>query len=316
MLLCITVTYIAQIVDNSITGNDFWSDGQVIPLTDVALGVRDSVLAQKGEIIGNKYVVEFVRPLMAEDAFDNTIIDGKLTVAFAHGNTRDLQKHSDIPTIKYINFYTGQVSNPSDSKLKIVHGLAQFVSWAIIFPFGVAFARYTRNVKITTCGHPLWFYIHRLAQWLGFVLSVVAFILIFSQVQTHYATVWHAQLGTTALALLVFHIVLAMMRPKDKNEGEMKSLFRKTWEFQHTWTGRLAILMGLATIYGGLQVISDVVMIPHWVFYVYYGWLGLIAVILVGLEIYKFRYQNELSHDEYEIVKNYDEKMNKRYSQS
>lgn len=71
---------------------------------------------------------------------------------------------------------------------KQAHGVLMFISWGVLFPLAAMLGRYGKPyLKNKVAGKELWFLIHFGVQIFSIILAIIAFIIIFFQVTTHYA---------------------------------------------------------------------------------------------------------------------------------
>ncbi|KAL9671600.1 hypothetical protein QQ045_009170 [Rhodiola kirilowii] len=156
-----------------------------------------------------------------------------------------LPPHDDRTTLK-IDFSSGSSSGqvkPACQEDRRTHGLLGILGWGFFLPVGVIIARYFRHKD------PLWFYLHIVFQFLGFLLTVASFA-------TGMANYWpkdknlqaHKVLGTFAFGQVTFQVMAFFVRP-----GE-DSKIRKYWNWCHNWIGRLALLYGAVNIMLGIHI--------------------------------------------------------------
>jgi hypothetical protein len=73
-----------------------------------------------------------------------------------------------------LNFQTGSLTDidvVSVYQYKINHGVGMFVTWILIFPFAIFWARYAKSVPWLNGGG--WFWVHIVAQSVGSALCVI-----------------------------------------------------------------------------------------------------------------------------------------------
>jgi hypothetical protein len=239
-----------------------------------------------GTITSSGMVVQVIRPIYAQDAlYDSAIeMNGSVNMAYAFGYTDSLTQHttSDRQLIT-INFATGTTSQiwTVDDILRVVHGVTMFTSWGLLLLFGMLWARFSRKVELKINGTPAWFYVHRITQYTGFILCIIGWIIAIVMVQVHYNTLFHAQLGTAVIGLAIIQVFFGYYRPHPTVQG-VKTTIRKVFEFQHLWTGRLALLLSIPVIASGLQEINA----PFAAFIAYLICVSIIVIIACFFEIY------------------------------
>eukprot|EP01123_Difflugia_compressa_P007793 TRINITY_DN216_c0_g1_i1.p1 TRINITY_DN216_c0_g1~~TRINITY_DN216_c0_g1_i1.p1 ORF type:complete len:587 (-),score=62.64 TRINITY_DN216_c0_g1_i1:152-1840(-) len=150
-----------------------------------------------------------------------------------------------------INLISGNVVQPSFVwSIKATHGLLMYLSWGLIFPFGYLWARYAKGLP-----QAMWFEGHRIAMTTGFILVLAGSAVAFGMVSNHFKTVWHAQVGMTALVLCLLQVCSGILRPH-LDVNKKKSLKRIAFEIIHHLFGRLGILCSWVAIYGGLAILN------------------------------------------------------------
>ena len=133
------------------------------------------------------------------------------------------------------------------------HGIMMLLAWVGAVPFGIIQATL---YKKDTSGEYNWFQAHQRANFVGVVLTVVAFIIMFAfgpGVAGITATI-HGIIGTVVVAAGVLQIVSGALRAHNPPEGEAKSCTRLLWEFQHQWVGRITFFLALGAIYTGMPL--------------------------------------------------------------
>eukprot|EP01124_Arcella_intermedia_P027227 TRINITY_DN5282_c0_g1_i2.p1 TRINITY_DN5282_c0_g1~~TRINITY_DN5282_c0_g1_i2.p1 ORF type:complete len:2610 (-),score=495.17 TRINITY_DN5282_c0_g1_i2:50-7645(-) len=282
---------IATIVDGVIILRDYWSENYNPPALDTSLDGTNDIIAYSGSVSDGKTEIEWVRKLVTSDngtRLDNDLKLGPVGISFAWGYTTTLSIHDkrDCGYVK-INLSSGDLANDWSISyiLRVVHGILMGFSWGLLLLLGMIWARYTRTSTIKLGGMPIWFYVHRFSQYLGVSLSIVGFLLAFYMVKVHYATNFHAQLGTVVMILGVLQAIWAFFRPHATTPGSQPTFIRQIFEFQHLWTGRLALLMAVPVIFSGLKEIAapDIAIIIYGVFIV------LVCLIMIICEIRKWR---------------------------
>ena len=130
------------------------------------------------------------------------------------------------------------------------HGYLMLFTWVVLFPSGIIIAM-TQKLQ----GGSNWLKLHKGLLVLGVLLAIAGTIIAVVNVSVHFATL-HTKLGITAVALAVIQPISGLARPHLKPGGEKDGL-RKAWEFQHQWTGRLAVGIAMGALYTGLVSIYD-----------------------------------------------------------
>jgi len=177
------------------------------------------------------------------------------------------------------NFYTGLTNTYYDEsllELPDIHAILMFISWGLILPFGILWARYTRDLPDN-----LWFKVHRITQYSGFTISIAGIILGYVMLGPyHFRKVTHAVIGTVILVLSFFQVLIAFFRPHIIPD-KPKTKNRKLFELIHHWNGRILALLAVVQIYLGIFAIGyDKT--HEWVLYLFTIIVG-ITLIIVGI---------------------------------
>jgi len=148
------------------------------------------------------------------------------------------------------------------------------------------------------------FFIHRITQYTGFVLSIIGFIIALIMVQIHYATLYHAQIGTVLIGLSVLQVIFAFFRPHPTGEDGVKSMIRKIFEYQHVWTGRTAVIFAIPVIVSGLMELDTSIGLLLYSLYISFVFLLVLAYYLYLLYLHFFRPPKTTDKEEMENLKN------------
>jgi len=199
-------------------------------------------------------------------AYSEENIDGLVYHGISHSSSGDTLQ---------ANFYTGITKTnyaPSQIGLPDIHAMIMFISWGIILPFGALWARYTRHLP-----HQLWFKVHRILQYGGFLISLVGIILAYVMLGTtyHFRMVTHAVIGTVILGLSVFQVLMAFFRPHIVPDKE-KSRNRKLFEVVHPWNGRVLVVLAVVQIYFGIFAIG---------YNKSHEWVLIVFTVVVGITL-------------------------------
>ncbi|XP_061999787.1 cytochrome b561 and DOMON domain-containing protein At3g61750 [Rosa rugosa] len=155
-----------------------------------------------------------------------------------------LTKHTDKTTIKF-DFSAGSASEaPSDfGQMKKNHGILAIFGWGIIIPLGAIVPRYFKHKD------PLWYYLHSIIQFVGFVIGLAAVVLgqkLYNKIDANFQT--HRAIGIFVLVLIILQILAFFLRPgKDAK-------IRKYWNWYHHWFGRFAIFFAAVNIVLGINI--------------------------------------------------------------
>lgn len=125
------------------------------------------------------------------------------------------------------------------------HGFMMIFAWVVLFPAGILVPM-TQKLR----GGTNWLNLHKGLLILGLLVAIGAAVIAVLNVTVHLASL-HAKLGLSALALAVIQPISGLARPHVE-AGREKDSIRKVWEFQHQWTGRIAVAIAMGAIYTGI----------------------------------------------------------------
>ncbi|CAN1148380.1 Cytochrome b561 and DOMON domain-containing protein At3g61750 [Linum perenne] len=162
---------------------------------------------------------------------------------YPHHNHR-LSHHDDKTTILF-DFSAPQISAVviNAGEIKRNHGVLATLGWGVFLPVGAIVARYLRH------NDPLWFYLHALIQFIGFLFGLAAIVL---GQQLYYKTnanvPAHRGIGIFLLALAILQILAFFLRPNKDSK------IRKYWSWYHRWSGRSALFFAAVNVVLGIHV--------------------------------------------------------------
>jgi hypothetical protein len=166
------------------------------------------------------------------------------TLIGAISNSKAISYHTAHSGAVQANFYTGTSATTARFGYPEAHGLLMFLSWGLVLPLGVVWARYTRYMP-----DAIWFKIHRIAQYGAFPVAILAFILIVSSSKVPFGSHPHHIVGTIIMILGVLQIISAFFRPH--KEGHL-TRSRVMFEYFHWWNGRFLIAAAIYQIFSGI----------------------------------------------------------------
>ncbi|KAL2468829.1 Cytochrome [Forsythia ovata] len=158
-----------------------------------------------------------------------------------------LTVHDDKTTIKF-DFSSGKTDSNVDSSSSIIknkktHGILAVLGWGLFLPFGAIFARYLKHKD------PLWYYLHVVVQFVGFLLAVAAVVVGFSLNHRLHAFIpAHKGIGIFILTLAVLQVTAFFTRPSKDSK------YRKYWSWIHNWFGRISLFFGAVNIVLGIHI--------------------------------------------------------------
>lgn len=167
---------------------------------------------------------------------------------------------------------TGSVGASKGTLVKL-HGALMVAAWMFAASCGILFARYFRLTWVgkQLGGKDLWFVFHRILMIITWLLTVIAFVLIFIELggwtSLPVTTNPHAVIGVVTTVLAFIQPFMAYFRP---HPGTPK---RFIFNWAHWLVGNSAHILGIVCIF--LAVDLDKAAIPYWV-----NWL-LVAYVAV-----------------------------------
>nr|CAB3475089.1 unnamed protein product [Digitaria exilis] len=153
------------------------------------------------------------------------------------------------------------------------HGVLAVVSWGVMVPAGVAFARFLKRFD------PFWFYAHAVAQGLGFVVGVLAVVAGF-RLDDEGPVAVHKAIGVVVLVCACLQVMAVLARPAKETKA------RRYWNLYHHSVGRVAVALGVANVFYGLSLANER---QEWS-YVYGVFIGIFAVVYLVLEEWRRRH--------------------------
>jgi uncharacterized YccA/Bax inhibitor family protein len=274
-----------DIIAGWVTSNgDVSIQAYAFTIKDAPTSVHPTLILQntQGSQADGATVIYFTRPLT--EGATQPISNTNQYVIGAHGgpDVDGLAYHNADRTnlLLSTNFFTGAISS-KDMPLGIrdAHAIIMFISWGLILPFGVLFARYTKSLKDN-----LWFTIHRPSQGIGFLLSLAGIIIAYYMVGPTFTMFRaHGILGTIIFIFSIIQIVVAIFRPH-KDQGKRVTNERYAFEIFHQWNGRLLVLSAVAQIFLGIEAIGYHKANP-WLIPLYAALVGLTLGVVIIVEI-------------------------------
>ncbi|KAG8363254.1 hypothetical protein BUALT_Bualt19G0003100 [Buddleja alternifolia] len=184
-----------------------------------------------------------------------------------------LTVHDDKTTINF-DFSSGKADSSIESssgffKDKRTHGTLGLLGWGLFLPVGAILARYLKHKD------NLWYYLHVIIQFIGFLLGVAAVIVGLSLKHKLHASIpAHKGIGIFVLVLAVLQVCAFFWRPSKDSK------YRKFWGWYHNWLGRFCLFFGAVNIALGIHIAGSV---EAWK--IGYGFLvGSVLVTVIVLE--------------------------------
>ena len=218
---------------------------------------------------------------------------GAATMVVAWGNAGEgfAIFHGSRVASYSINFATGEVTSIATNLVALytAHGVLMFLAWAVIFPVG-ALASRSRS-RLGAPKSSFWFLFHRRMMISGWILLVIALIIIiFAKGMSdspHFSTA-HGTLGLIVAIIGLLQPLNAYFRPHvpDATKGEKISTARIVWESAHKGLGWGAIVIGApASIFLGLIARSAA---PAFTYV--YATIFALTIIAIGIAIIDSEY--------------------------
>ncbi|XP_016480725.1 cytochrome b561 and DOMON domain-containing protein At5g47530 [Nicotiana tabacum] len=140
---------------------------------------------------------------------------------------------------------TGAAS--SQFNKKNLHGLLNAVSWGIMMPIGILFARYLKVFS-----DPAWFYLHSIWQITAYVIGVAGWatgLQLGSESPGIKFTV-HRTIGIVLFSLATLQASAMLLRPKRDHKH------RIYWNIYHRSVGYSIVVLGIFNIFKGLNILN------------------------------------------------------------
>jgi len=176
------------------------------------------------------------------------------------------------------NFYSGATLQSTNISFRDIHAIIMFIAWGLLLPFGALWARYARHLP-----NAIWFKVHRVTQYGGFVISLGGIILGYVMVSEQFRVLAHSIIGTVILFLSAAQVVAAFFRPH-KQENEPITTARKAFEIFHHWNGRGLLLVAAVQIYLGIFAIGYFEN-HFWVIIMWSVVVGFVLLVVIIMEV-------------------------------
>ncbi|XP_058093498.1 cytochrome b561 and DOMON domain-containing protein At3g25290-like [Magnolia sinica] len=152
-------------------------------------------------------------------------------------------------TIDLLKGESGSSGTDSRLRKRNIHGILNAVSWGILMPFGVIFARYLRTFK---SADPAWFYLHASCQCSAYVIGVAGWAtgLKLGGQSKGVQYNGHRNIGIALFTLATLQVFALFLRPKKDHK------FRIYWNYYHHSIGYSVIVLGIINVFKGLHILS------------------------------------------------------------
>ncbi|XP_048246036.1 putative ferric-chelate reductase 1 [Haliotis rufescens] len=197
-------------------------------------------------------------------------------------------KHGSLPTISaaVIDLQETSISGAVTLEFVLVkaHGSLMSVAWLLLASVGMVIARFYKLMwpDTTVGGANIWFQVHRACMTGTLLFTVIAFILIFVEVEGYTKAEEpgqkaHPILGIVATILVVLNPIMALLRPGPKSER------RVYFNWAHFLVGKGAFLVaGVAILFGMRMPKASA---PLYMPFIVAGYLGWHLLVEGSLEI-------------------------------
>ncbi|EEF30382.1 cytochrome b561 and DOMON domain-containing protein At2g04850 [Ricinus communis] len=159
---------------------------------------------------------------------------------------------NDLSSIATIDVLSGFNAAHKDNTrmLKIIHGIANAISWGVLLPTGAVTARYLRHIQALG---PAWFYAHAGIQLSAFLLGTVGFAIGIRLGESSPGVVYslHRKLGFAVFCLGALQTLALLFRPKTTNK------YRKYWKSYHHFVGYACVVLGVVNVFQGFEVLGE-----------------------------------------------------------
>eukprot|EP01127_Copromyxa_protea_P014057 TRINITY_DN3869_c0_g1_i2.p1 TRINITY_DN3869_c0_g1~~TRINITY_DN3869_c0_g1_i2.p1 ORF type:complete len:295 (+),score=50.58 TRINITY_DN3869_c0_g1_i2:338-1222(+) len=203
--------------------------------------------------------------------------NGYSSLIFAYGTSTFPSKHIQKVVMPVeVNFATGEYR--TKWTFLQIHGIVMATAWALIFPFGVLFARYGKNIVRG------WSTIHTVGQVTGVLITLTGFVIIMVQwngsVRADFSDHLHGLVGLITISMISLSAIGGVCHTFKSDDGPTP-LSRVLFEVLHENAGKLAWLFAITNIFLGLRKINA----PSYWFISYAGLIILTLFLAFLLEI-------------------------------
>ncbi|CAA0842441.1 Cytochrome b561 and DOMON domain-containing protein [Striga hermonthica] len=165
--------------------------------------------------------------------------------AFGQGNLNSMGR---------LDLLTGQSTGSgagrgnSRAEKRNVHGVLNVISWGILFPIGIVFARYLR---IFPSADPAWFYLHVSCQVIAYAIGVAGWAtgLKLGSESEGVTYSYHRNIGITLFVLATMQVFALVLRPKKDHK------YRLYWNIYHHGVGYTIVALSLINVFKGFDIL-------------------------------------------------------------
>jgi len=272
------------------------SESVVLPMPESQQTLLDTSI----EFNGEQTIMKFTK--IMKEAGEIEISSADNTFLWAHGSNDVLGYHVSNRASVALNLSSGAsetVAVPNKSAW-LAHGIMAFFAWGVFVPFAVQ----SSLLRDLLPKGPLWYKLHRGFNSTAFAFFVVVFAIAVTFTSKEGATHFdnkHQKMGLAMFIMAAFQVSGGVFRPHVPEEGQEKSVVRKSWEVGHRVLGVTLLACGFWQMREGIALYAikysvsesgeGSLGIAYWV------WIGIMtALIVLGGGYFKFR-SNDSSDD-------------------
>ncbi|KAM8930630.1 putative ferric-chelate reductase 1 [Pelodytes ibericus] len=167
-----------------------------------------------------------------------------------------IMKHSTTPLISStkvdLSSFALSGIQTGTSPVILAHGALMLIAWMTTGTIGMFMARYMKSAAAKPfMGKALWFQVHFYMMILTVILTIIAFIMIFVEVNGWSGDIGaHPVLGCIVMILSLIQPIVALFRPDPKSQR------RSIFNWGHSINALVIKVLAVATIFLGLRLID------------------------------------------------------------
>ncbi|XP_046558230.1 putative ferric-chelate reductase 1 [Haliotis rubra] len=205
-------------------------------------------------------------------------------------------KHGALPTVSsvVIDLQSNSVNGAITLEFVLVkaHGSLMAVAWLLLSSVGMIIARYYKLMwpDKTVGGANIWFQVHRACMSGTLLVTIIAFVLIFVEVEGYTeaeetSQKAHPILGIIVTVLVVLNPLMALLRPGPRSER------RVIFNWAHYLVGKGAFILAAVTIFLGMTMTKANA--PDYMRFILVGFLVWQVLVEASLEIIRCMSENK-----------------------
>ncbi|MCD7455876.1 hypothetical protein HAX54_029978 [Datura stramonium] len=188
------------------------------------------------------------------EAFNSTIVNQVWQEGPLSGDTPAMHDTSGVNVqsagpLSLLSGQSGTTTTGASSQLnkKNLHGLLNAVSWGIMMPIGILFARYLKVFS-----DPAWFYLHSIWQITAYVIGGVGWVTGLQLGSESHGIQFtaHRTIGIVLFSLATLQASAMLLRPKRDHKH------RIYWNIYHRSVGYSIVVLGIINIFKGLNILK------------------------------------------------------------